>query len=308
MAVPAPPRPAVRVRAPATSANLGPGYDSAGLCLSLHDLVEVRVTGSGLHVDVRGEGTGSLPRDSRHLVVGTLRATFDRLGWQPPGLSVRCTNRIPQSRGLGSSSAAIVGAVLAARALVPHGTERLDDAGVLELATALEGHPDNVAACLRGGFTLAWTGADGVGVARRDVHPAVRPVALVPRTRSSTKRVRGLLPELVPHADAAANGARVGLLALALTDEPGLLLAATEDRLHQRYRAPAMPATAALVEQLRADGVPAFVSGAGSTVLALCADGTADAVARRAPSGWRAHVLAVDPDGARIVPAHGAMP
>ena len=291
---------AVRVRAPATSANLGPGFDSAGLCLTLYDEVDVQVTGAGLSVDVTGEGADSLPRDRRHLVVRSLSVAFDRLGGQPPGLAIRCSNRIPQARGLGSSSAAIVAAVLAARALVVDGTDRLDDAGVLALATELEGHPDNVAACLRGGFTLAWTGTDAVGVVRRDVHPDVLPVAFVPPTRSSTERVRGLLPRLVPHADAAANAARAGLLALALTGEPGLLLTATEDRLHQDYRAPAMPDTALLVARLRAEQVPACVSGAGSTVLALCSTSTATAVAARAPTGWSAQLLPVESRGAVV--------
>jgi len=291
---------AALVRAPATSANLGPGFDCAGLCLSLHDVVQVRVAGAGLSVRVEGEGAGRLPRDERHLVVSSLRAAFERLGGQPPGLELTCTNRIPQSRGLGSSSAAIVAAVLAARALVVDGEQLLDDDAVLGLADELEGHPDNVAACLRGGLTLAWTDEQGVGVVRRDVHPDLLPVALVPRTRSSTKEVRGLLPETVPYGDAAFNAARGALLALALTDDPALLMTATQDRLHQDYRAPAMPGTAALVARLRAEGVPAVVSGAGPTVLALARRADAQEVAGRAPEGWAAHLLPVDATGAVV--------
>ena len=291
---------AVRVRTPATSANLGPGFDCAGLCLSLHDVVQVRAGGTALSVEVTGEGAGRLPRDERHLVVSSLRAAFDRLGGQPPGLQVGCANRIPQSRGLGSSSATIVAGVLAARALVVEGEQLLDDAAVLGLADELEGHPDNVAACLRGGLTLAWTGADGVGAARRDVHPDLLPVVFVPPTTSSTKQVRGLLPEAVPHADAAFNAARSALLVLALTGEPALLMTATEDRLHQAYRAAAMPGSAELVQRLRADGIPAVVSGAGPTVLALCSRGTSKAVAGRAPEGWAAAALPVDPVGAVV--------
>jgi len=291
---------AVRVRTPATSANLGPGFDCAGLCLSLHDVVQVRAGGTGLSVEVTGEGAGRLPRDERHLVVSSLRAAFDRLGGQPPGLQVGCANRIPQSRGLGSSSATIVAGVLAARALVVEGEQLLDDAAVLGLADELEGHPDNVAACLRGGLTLAWTGADGVGAARRDVHPDLLPVVFVPPTTSSTKQVRGLLPEAVPHADAAFNAARSALLVLALTGEPALLMTATEDRLHQGYRAAAMRGSAELVQRLRADGIPAVVSGAGPTVLALCSRGTSEAVAGRAPEGWTAAALPVDPVGAVV--------
>ena len=292
----------VRVRVPATSANLGPAFDSAGLALGLYDDVIVRVADSGLSVDVAGEGADDLPRDKRHLVVKSLRAAFTALGGQPRGLEVVCANRIPQSRGLGSSSAAIVAAVVAARELVLGGSEVLDDDAALALATELEGHPDNVAACLFGGLTFAWTGASGVRVHRVDVHPSVRPVAFIPSSRASTKKVRGLLPETVPHPDAAANSARTALLSLALTASPELLLDATEDRLHQSYRASAMPRSAALVAGLRADGVPAVVSGAGPTVLALATDATLEAVAARHPRGWDVVSLPVEPAGAAVVP------
>ena len=292
----------MRVRTPATSANLGPGFDAAGLALALHDEVLASVTSAGLRVDVSGQGAEALPRNERHLVVSSMRAAFDLLGRQPAGLVVRAANRIPQSRGLGSSSSAIVAWVLAARALVPDGEGLLDDEAVLALADELEGHPDNVAACLRGGLTLAWTGARGVRVVRLDASHDLLPVALVPSTRSSTKQVRGLLPAQVPHADAAANAARAALLPLALTTRPDLLLPATEDRLHQPYRAPAMRATADLVAALRERGVPAVVSGAGPTVLALTSRGAAAAVAREAPAGWQALVLEVDAVGATVLP------
>ena len=294
----------VRVLAPATSANLGPGFDSAGLCLALHDEVEVDVVPAGLHVEVTGEGAGTLPMGESHLVVRALRAAFALGGGQPPGLRVRCVNRLPQSRGLGSSSAAIVAGLVAARALRP-GSALDDDGVLLTLADRLEGHPDNVAACLRGGFTLAWaegSGADRtVRVVRRDPHPGLAPVVLVPAQRASTAQVRGLLPETVPHADAAANAARAALLALAVTVEPSLLLPATVDRLHQEQRAPAMRQTARVVAQLRGLGLPAVVSGAGPTVLVLTQRDQVDAVLAVAPPGWRALPLAVDLQGARVV-------
>lgn len=292
----------VRVRVPATSANLGPAFDCAGLALALYDDLVVRVSEAGLGVEVSGEGAQDLPRDERHLVVSALRASFDELGGQPRGLEVVCTNRIPQSRGLGSSSAAIVAAVLAARALVPDGAEILSDAACLRLASALEGHPDNVAACLCGGFTLAWTDAAGVHAHRADVHTSISPVVFVPTARSSTQQVRGLLPAVVPHVDAAAGAGRAALLSLALTSAPSLLLAATQDWLHQPYRTGAMPRTAALVEQLRRDGIAAVVSGAGSTVLALTTDGLAAALAARAPAGWAVLSLPVDTAGAVLLP------
>ena len=290
-----------RVRVPATSANLGPGFDSAGLCLSLYDEVQVEVRPSGLDIGVAGEGAGTLPHGERHLVVRALRATLDLLDGQPPGLRLRCSNAIPQSRGLGSSSAAIVAGVLAGRALVADGAERLDDAAVLALADEIEGHPDNVAACLRGGFTLAWRDAAGVHVSRTPAHPDLLPVVFVPAERSSTREVRGLLPPLVPHAEAAANSGRAALLALAVTQDPTLLLAGTVDALHQHYRAPAMPRTAALVARLRAEGVPAVVSGAGPTVLALTTCDTAAAVCALPAEGWAARVLPVDQHGAVLL-------
>jgi len=291
---------AARVRVPATSANLGPGFDSAGLALTLYDEVSVRVTDSGLVVDIAGEGADDLPRDDRHLVVTSLRAAFDRLGGQPAGLVVDCTNRIPHARGLGSSSAAICAAVVAARALVEDGEELLDDDAVLALATELEGHPDNVAACLRGGATFAW--GHPVQVLRVDVVPELAPVAFVPTVRSSTRTVRAMLPATVPHADAAANAGRAALLPTALATRPDLLMAATEDWLHQQYRAPAMPESAALVAALRADGVAAAISGAGPTVLALTLSDEAQAVAALAPAGWTVLRLRVAPDGSQVLP------
>jgi homoserine kinase len=290
----------VRVRVPATSANLGPGFDSAGLALTLYDDVVVRVADSGLVVDVAGEGADDLPRDRRHLVVTSLQATFDRLGGQPRGLEVVCANRIPHARGLGSSSAAICAAVVAARALVVGGEELLDDDAALALATELEGHPDNVAACLRGGVTFAW--GDPVQVLRLDAHPDLAPVAFVPATRSSTRKVRAMLPEAVPFGDAARNAGRAALLPTALTTSPELLLAATEDRLHQQYRAPAMPRSATLVASLRDAGVPAVISGAGPTVLALVRTADAGSVAAAAPEGWSVLALQVEQHGARVQP------
>ena len=277
---------AVRVRVPATSANLGPGFDALGLSLGLYDDVVVRVADSGLHVDIAGEGAETLPRDESHLLVRSLRTAFDLLGGQPRGLEVVCANRIPHGRGLGSSSAAICAGIVAARAVTIGGDARLDDAALLELATEIEGHPDNVAACLLGGFTLAWM--DGGRGPRDQDGPRAIPSfrwSSCPARPVLTETARGLLPRTVPHVDAAANAGRAALLVEALTRRPELLLAATEDRLHQEYRAPAMPESVALVNRLRADGVPAVISGAGPTVLALVEDGAADKVARTGGRG-----------------------
>lgn len=288
----------VHVRVPATSANLGPGFDSAGLALTLVDDVVVRATGSGLVVEVAGEGASDVARGERHLVVRAMRAAFERLGRQPAGLEVRCTNRIPHARGLGSSSAAIVSGIVAACGLVQDA--ELSDQQRLDLADELEGHPDNVAACLLGGVTFAWTELGGPRVVRLDAHPDLAPVAFVPSTRSSTKAVRGLLPPSVPYEDAVLNASRAALLAHALTTDPSLLLPATVDRLHQGYRAPAMPASATLMQELRDLGVPAVISGAGPTVLALTTRATRDAIAVPRQD-WQVLPLDVQARGAHVV-------
>ncbi|MDT0341439.1 homoserine kinase [Streptomyces litchfieldiae] len=297
---------AVRVRTPATSANLGPGFDALGLALGLYDDVVVRVAESGLHLDIAGEGADTVPRDERNLLVRTMRTAFDALGGQPRGLEVVCANRIPHGRGLGSSSAAICAGLVAARAVTTGGESKLDDTALLELAAEIEGHPDNVAACLLGGFTLAWGEGSAVRAIRMDPAPTIVPVVFVPAQPLATETARGLLPPTVPHVDAAANAGRAALLVEALTRRPELLLPATEDRLHQEYRAPAMPESMDLVGRLRADGVPAVISGAGPTVLALAEDGEADKVARLAGDGWTANRLALDTAGTCVLPLTGA--
>ncbi|MGY1710981.1 homoserine kinase [Geodermatophilus sp. SYSU D00758] len=298
----------VRVRVPATSANLGPAFDCAGLALACHDVVGFAATSGGLEVAMTGEGAGTLPADESHLVVRAFRAACDVLGWHPPGLRVAADNGIPQGRGMGSSAAAVVAGVVGAFALCPH-ADRDDDA-VLRLATEIEGHPDNVAPCLLGGATLSWTTPAGPRAVRLPVHADVVPVVLVPEATLSTHLARGLLPELVPHGDAAFNAARSALLAHALTAAPELLLDATEDRLHQAQRAAAMPGTAELLGRLRAAGHAAVVSGAGPSVLVLVRRGAGEAadhpsgvraVAGLTPSGWSMRVFPVDGRGACVV-------
>ncbi|MFC1429873.1 homoserine kinase [Streptacidiphilus sp. N1-3] len=297
---------ATRVRVPATSANLGPGFDAFGLALGLYDDVVVRIADSGLYVDIAGEGADTLARDERHLVVRSMRAAFDRLGGQPRGLEVVCANRIPHGRGLGSSSAAIVAGITAARAVTVGGTELMDQAAVLALASEIEGHPDNVAACVLGGFTIAWTdeGHEGHDAHAVTLAPSTQvvPIVFVPANPVLTEVARGLLPPTVPHADAAANVGRAALLVEAITRRPELLLPATEDRLHQDYRTPAMPESATLVATLRAQGVAAVISGAGPTVLALTDAGTADKLLAEADPSWAAHRLELDLEGAAVLP------
>jgi homoserine kinase len=295
----------VTVTVPATSANLGPGFDALGLAVQLYDDVHVGVRPEpGVAVTVEGEGAADVPRDETHLVVRAIYATFAHLGVRPPGLYLRCRNEIPHGRGLGSSAAAIVAGVLAARELCG-GLDALGEADTLALAARIEGHPDNVAACLLGGVTVAWQEAAGARAVRLDPHPELAAVLFVPNATLATEQARGLLPDVVPHGDAAHAAGRAALLVEALTRRPDLLLAGTEDRLHQAYRAGAMPQTAALVEELRSHGVAAVVSGAGPTVLALVEGAAAHSLAQGGgpysrAGGWSVRHLALDRSGARV--------
>lgn len=300
----------VTVRVPATSANLGPGFDCLGLALDLYDEVVVTVVddrsgdGRETRVHVEGEGAGLVPDDETHLVVRALHVALDALGAGRPQLMLSCTNRIPHGRGLGSSAAAVVAGLLAGRALVPDGPERLDDDALLRLASDLEGHPDNAAACLLGGLTVAWCAP--ARALRLEPRSDLLLTVLVPATELSTRTARGLLPEEVPHADAAHAAGRAALLVAALTGVPGgedvsdLLLAATVDRLHQDYRAPAMRATADLVAALRRGGHAAVVSGAGPSVLVI------EAGVRRpldVSGAWQVMELLVARTGGSVVAA-----
>ena len=275
----------VTVRVPASSANLGPGFDSLGLALDVHDTVTVEAlpaddAAPSVEVHVEGEGAGAVPTDESHLLVRLVREGLAHAGAGRPRLAVRCRNTIPHGRGLGSSAATIVAGLVAARGLLADRTP-LDDAAVLALATAAEGHPDNAAASLFGGFTVAWmdpaptkAGMRRAGAVRVPVDPRVRVVVCVPDVELATSRARAMLPATVPHGDAAFNAGRSALLVEALARRPDLLLPATEDRLHQRQRADAMPHTWALVEAVREAGGAAVVSGAGPCVLVLGEDDT----------------------------------
>ena len=313
----------VTVDVPATSANLGPGFDAFGLALGLRDEVEVVADAAAgpaaTPMQVEGAAADTLPRDETHLVHRAMTAGLAAAGVpaeavRAAGLRLRCRNRIPHGRGLGSSAAAVVAGLFAARGLLEQ-PERLDDDAVLDLATGFEGHPDNAAAAVLGGFTISWMstaggpGPDRARAVRLDVHPAVSSVVCVPAGELATSTARRMLPAEVPHADAAFNAGRSGLLVAALTRRPDLLPEATQDRLHQHQRAAAMPQTAALLERLRAAGAAAVVSGAGPSVLVLGeGDGVGPlvrSVLALTPEGQAWQVLDPGPsrDGARVVTA-----
>ena len=304
----------VRVRVPATSANLGPGFDALGLALSLYDEVDAWVCESGLSIEISGEGADLAGAGEDHLIVRAMRAAFAVTGSQPPGLGLRCVNRIPHGRGLGSSAAATVAGILAARALATAGADALPDRALLGLATEFEGHPDNVAACLGGGLTIAWTADGWPRMVRLEPLPSIRPVICVGPVPVRTEVARKLLPGQVPHRDAVANAGRSALLVAALTQAsatPGALLAATRDWLHQDYRAEAMPETAALTGRLRSAGLPAVVSGAGPSVLILL-DAAREpdyrhhldrlgSIVRETGIPWHISSLDVERQGARVL-------
>ena len=268
----------IQVQVPATSANLGPGFDSFGLAFGMHDRYVAQILDEGgLDIDVTGEGADEVPRNEKNLLVKAMYKGFDFLGGKPKGVAVRALNVIPHGRGLGSSASAIIGGLVLARSLVLTGTDKMSDEALLNLANEMEGHPDNVAAALYGGATVAWQDlVKGKAIAHAvhlPVDPRIKVMAFIPATPLATKKARTMLPETIPFADAQRNTSNAALMTQALTIRPDLLFAATEDFLHQRYREEAMPASFALMTKLRAAGVAAFISGAGPTVLALHTEG-----------------------------------
>ncbi|MDY3127898.1 MAG: homoserine kinase [Corynebacterium sp.] len=263
----------VVVTVPGSTANLGPGYDTLGMAVSIYDTVEVEVIASGLEVEIHGEGVEDLPRDSSHLVVKAIRSALQAADATVPGLRVVCTNNIPQSRGLGSSAAAAVAGVAAGNGLAgfPLGDDQL-----VQLASAFEGHPDNAAASVLGNAVVAWTNVPEDGSSQPayqaesiPVHEDIKATALVPNFHASTNAVRRVLPSHVSHADAAFNVSRTAVQVVALQHKPDLLWEGTRDRLHQPYRADVLPVTAEWVNRIRNRGFAAYLSGAGPTIMVL---------------------------------------
>ncbi len=298
----------LHVRVPATSANLGPGFDTLGLALAYGDDLIVRTRPEpGVTVQVAGVGEDEVPTDETNLVARSIAHVFDRVGRAMPGLEIEANNRIPHGRGMGSSGAAIVAGVMTAAGLLEHADTDpllLSEAELLRFATELEGHPDNVAPALFGGLTIAWMGEDGPRFKRLMVHRGISPLVLVPDFTMSTELARSLQPKQVPHEDAVFNLSRSALLVAALTQSPELLFEATEDRLHQNYRGEAMPQTRALIAALRVAGHAAVVSGAGPSILVLAGDPAerlaAVEIAEAHEGGWRSLLLAVDIKGATV--------
>lgn len=297
-------REAVRVIVPASSANLGPAFDCAGLALAVYDEYVAMVTDDeGVLIEVVGEGAGVVPLDESHLVAQAMAHAFAWLGVRPPGFVLRCVNAIPHGRGLGSSAAAIIGGIVLARALVDDGPERMTDGDILQVALEMESHPDNLSAALFGGFTIAWLEADGFGDhVRMKAHSGIHPVVIIPASEVATAKARAMLPPSVPFRDATLNVSRAALLVHAMTVDPSRLMSATEDRLHQQARASVYPDSVALVERLRSAGIPSVISGAGPTVLAFGGEQVDGQIAGAVTADWTVRRLEVAPAGAREVP------
>jgi len=263
----------IRVKAPATTANMGPGYDCLGLALDVWNTLEVEVINSGEPVvEVAGEGAGELGSGRDNLVHQAMEFLFQDAGEDMPVVRISCENAIPLARGMGSSAAAIAGGLVAANALCSQDYMAND---LLEMAATIEGHPDNVAAAVLGGMQLVIM--DQTEEGRRlytvpvNVPPELHAVVFVPQVRISTEDARAVLPEKVSVDDAVHNMGRVGLLVAAMaTNHPEYLTVATQDRLHQPYRQPLFPAMKVIFQAaLDAGAMGVFLSGSGSTVLAL---------------------------------------
>ena len=296
------------MRVPASSANLGPGFDSIGCALGVWDTCRARVTSTpGLTVTVAGEGAGSVPLDAMHLVHRAMVVAWGELGVEPPaGLALDCTNQVPHGRGMGSSATAIVTGIVAAQALADVSAGATGDAVDLtfanSLASRLEGHPDNASASVYGGFTLSWSDDEQASTTtvHLPVHPDVVPVVFAPDVQLSTAKARSVLPQQVRLADAAANSARSALLAHAIGFAPQHLLAATKEWLHQEARRPSYAASMSLVDRLRSRGHAAVISGAGPSVLVLARREHVEEVRAHGEAGWRVLTPGIPDHGARV--------
>lgn len=299
----------VDVRVPASSANLGPGFDSVGLALGIWDrCVATVVDEPGLVIDIEGEGAADVPRDATNLVHRALQTALAGLGVDPPaGLRLACHNGVPHGRGLGSSAAAIVTGIVVAQGIAA--AEKDAEPGPIDLdytntlAARLEGHPDNSSASVYGGLTISFTDDADPTVthtARPRLHPDVEVVVAVPTAQLSTARARSMLPAQVRLADAARNSGRAALLVHALGEEPAYLFAATREWLHQEPRRASYAASMSLVDHLRAHGHAAVISGAGPAVLVLTHRDGIDAVVDLIAADWQVLRPGVPSSGAEV--------
>ena len=310
----------VRVSVPATSANLGPGFDTLGVALELRNVIEMDETGvDDVVIEVEGAGAGALEKPDQNLVFQAARRVFERLGYEPNGLLIRERVAIPVARGMGSSAAAIVGGLVAANALVAQRTGQpgLSREELLRMAVAIEGHPDNVTPALVGGFTVCCMDPErGPLYLRFDPPRLLRAVVVMPEVQikgKKTEQSRGVLPAEVPMQDAVYNLNRAALLVAALAQRrTDLLDVAMQDRLHQPYRAALVPGMRSVFEAARAAGaLGVALSGAGPSVIAFVAESAEPvALAMEAAFQWagsdaRSLIVDLARDGARVLSGPG---
>jgi len=268
----------VRVKVPATTANLGSGFDCLGMALELHNTVEMSLSEGGLTIEVQGEGEKDIARDERNVVYQAAVRVFRAAGRKIPGLRIRLANQIPVARGLGSSAAAVVGGLMAANRLAGAG---LTTREVMAMAAAMEGHPDNVAPALLGGLVVAVAVDGEIKCSKLDLPAQLKVVVAVPDFTLSTRLAREALPQQVTMADAVHNLGRVALLVAGLAKgDLDLLNVAMEDRLHQPYRSSLVPGMKKVLAAARLAGARGTaLSGAGPSLVALV-DRNWDLIAR----------------------------
>lgn len=282
--------PSVWVRAPATSANLGPGFDCLGLALDLWNEAELVPSDLATRVRIRGYGEDSLPQGADNRIIAGVKKVFDACKEAPPrGFRLECANNIPPGAGLGSSAAAILAGLLAGNAMLGG---PLAEQQILEIAASEEGHPDNAAAALLGGLVITTSTAAGP-VARKIPVGSLQVAVITPDFEFYTHQARAALPGTVPFADAAFNLARTALTVEALRSEDYDLLAlAMQDRLHQPYRLARIPgAELAMRAALDAGAASVALSGAGPSLIAF-GPAPLDPVCRAMESAFRSAGLA----------------
>ncbi|HJR46334.1 MAG TPA: homoserine kinase [Actinomycetota bacterium] len=298
---------AVKVRVPATVANLGPGFDALGVAVRMHLEIDIEPRRDSIDIMVEGEGAEQLPADDTNLVIRSMNAFFDHVGRRPPGFAVRVKNPIPLGAGLGSSSAAVVGGLFAARAVTGRTVPQIE---MVQLATGIEGHPDNVLPALLGGLVVCYHGSTDNELKYLRLEPSERlvPMLAVPREGFSTQQARKALPEDVAFSDAQFTASRAALLVAAMTSGSGsdVLSDAMNDRLHEPHRMKLMPETAAVHQELREAGLPVALAGAGPSLLIVIPRPEAATraeqvrrICRARQSGWRVFVSEWEPQGAR---------
>jgi homoserine kinase len=297
---------AVRVRVPATVANLGPGFDALGVAVRMHLEIDIEPRRDSIDLMIEGEGAEQLPQDETNLVLRSMNTFFDHVGRRPPGYAVRVKNPIPLASGLGSSAAAVVGGLFAARAITGRTVPQIE---MVHLATSVEGHPDNVLPALLGGLVVAYSGEQNGDLRYFRIEPSERlvPIIVVPKQQLSTTQAREALPADVSFADAQFTASRAALLVAAVTTGAGaeVLADAMNDRLHEPTRLRLMPETAAVHGELREAGLPVALAGSGPSLLVVAPRPEAATraeqvrrICRARNAGWRVFVSEWEPEGA----------